>query len=169
MNYDDGGEYDDWDYGDGGDDTPVYDGEPDLPIEPVYPLEELLGLWAGGELFSSFDIFGGGAAGAAEGGIDAGTEIGGMITEGSAEDLSVEQSQNLIRFEKNLPNGATETRISNLPDGSKVLESDVPANNIPGSYATYQKTIDASGKTVRYTKTTYAPDGSIVHTKVKFP
>lgn len=39
----------------------------------------------------------------------------------------------------------------------------------PGSYATYTKVVNSDGKTIGFYKTTYAPDGSIVHVKVKYP
>lgn len=38
---------------------------------------------------------------------------------------------------------------------------------VPGSRAVYEKQIDASGKTNQYTKTTYDPQGNIVHVKDK--
>jgi len=38
---------------------------------------------------------------------------------------------------------------------------------VPGSKAVYEKVVDDYGKTVSYTKTTYAPDGKIVHIKDK--
>ncbi len=97
-----------------------------------------------------------------------GTNILNSATEGSIENLSLTQAGNLTRFEKNLPKNANSTKIFNLSDGSKVFQADVPANNIPGSFARYEKIVDSFGNTVKYTKTTYAPDGSIVHIKVKF-
>jgi gamma-glutamyltranspeptidase len=49
------------------------------------------------------------------------------------------------------------------------FDANVPATNIPGSYATYTKVVDSAGNTVTFYKTTYAPDGSMVHVKVKYP
>lgn len=40
---------------------------------------------------------------------------------------------------------------------------------ILGSKAVYEKQVDSSGKTIQTTKTTYAPDGTIVHVKDKMP
>lgn len=83
--------------------------------------------------------------------------------------LSPAQLDNLNRFQKRLPRHATPIRIYNLPNGGKAFQADVPAKNISGSYATYEKQIDAEGITLFYTKTTYAPNGSIVHIKQKYP
>ncbi len=83
--------------------------------------------------------------------------------------LTSEQAANYRRFTKSLPKDAGEVKINELPDGVKVFQADVPARNISGSYARYEKQIDSSGKTISYTKTTYAPDGSIVHIKQKYP
>ncbi len=49
-----------------------------------------------------------------------------------------------------------------------IFRSDVPAKNIPGSFARYEKVVDRAGNTVSYTKTTYGPNGEIIHVKVKF-
>lgn len=75
---------------------------------------------------------------------------------------------NLKRFEKKLPRGARKTKIIDNPDGSKTFRADVPSNNIPGSYARYEKVVDARGNTISYTKTTYGSDGRIIHVKDKF-
>ena len=77
------------------------------------------------------------------------------------------QASNLRRFEKKLPAGAEPTVLRELPNGSKAFQADVPASNIPGSKASYEKQVDAQGNTLQVTKTTYAPDGSIVHTNDK--
>ena len=34
--------------------NPTYQGEPDLPLEPVYPLETVIGLLAGSQLFAAW-------------------------------------------------------------------------------------------------------------------
>lgn len=54
-----------------------------------------------------------------------------------------------------------------LPNGGVVVQAHSPASNIPGSGAVYEKQIGADGKTQQFTKTTYAPDGGIVHVKDK--
>ena len=86
-----------------------------------------------------------------------------------ATSLNAEQSANLVRFQQRLPKNAGSVRISDLPNGGKAFQADVPARNIPGSFATYEKQVDAVGITILYTKTTYAADGSIVHVKQKYP
>jgi hypothetical protein len=83
------------------------------------------------------------------------------------DDLSVEQMTNLKRYEKRLPASAEETQIRRLPGGSAEYSAKVPGR-VPGSYAVYTKTVDSTGETISYTKTTYAPDGEIVHRKDKF-
>lgn len=84
------------------------------------------------------------------------------------EDLSPSQQANLNRYEKKLPAGAEETKITQLDDGSIQLESRVPGR-VPGSSATYTKVVAEDGTTVGYTKTTTLPDGSIAHVKDKMP
>ena len=83
--------------------------------------------------------------------------------------LNSKQLANFNRFQKRLPRQATSIRIYNLPNGGKAFQADVPARNIIGSYATYEKQIDVEGITLFYTKTTYAPDGTIIHVKQKYP
>lgn len=83
--------------------------------------------------------------------------------------LNDKQAVSLKKFEKKLPAGATATKIYQLPNGGKAFLADVPATNIPGSYATYEKQVDVNGQTTYYVKTTYSPDGTIVHIKEKFP
>ena len=84
-----------------------------------------------------------------------------------AETLTGEQVKNLGRFDGKLPKDAGPIRITGGKNGQRTFSADVPARNIPGSFARYEKTVDRAGKTISYTKTTYASDGSIVHTKVK--
>ncbi len=86
-----------------------------------------------------------------------------------ATSLTPEQLANLNRFQKRLPQNASPVRIYNLPNSGKAFQADVPARNILGSYATYEKQIDSAGITLLYTKTTYTPDGKIVHIKQKYP
>ena len=83
--------------------------------------------------------------------------------------LNSKQVANFNRFQKRLPRQATSIRIYNLPNEGKAFQADVPARNIIGSYATYEKQIDVEGITLVYTKTTYAPDGTIIHVKQKYP
>ncbi|MEI7059236.1 hypothetical protein WBG06_25675 [Nocardioides sp. CCNWLW239] len=80
--------------------------------------------------------------------------------------LNAKQSKNLKRFEKKLPKDAEETIVKQLNNGDVVYTSKVPGR-VPGSYAEYTKIVDEAGDTVSYVKTTYAPDGKIVHIKEK--
>jgi hypothetical protein len=84
------------------------------------------------------------------------------------QDLSPSQQANLNRYEKKLPAGAEETKITQLDDGAIQFESRVPGR-VPGSSATYTKVVAEDGTTVGYTKTTRLPDGSIAHVKDKMP
>jgi len=83
--------------------------------------------------------------------------------------LNVEQLANLTRFQQRLPKNASPVRLYELPNSGKAFQADVFARNIPGSFATYEKQVDADGITTLFTKTTYAADGSIVHVKQKYP
>ena len=89
---------------------------------------------------------------------------------GAAEEagtLSAEQAANLARYARKLPAGAGEPQVVHLADGSVRFISDVPGQ-VPGSFARYIKTVDASGKTTGYVKETYDPSGALVHAKDKF-
>ncbi len=83
-------------------------------------------------------------------------------------DLTPAQLAKLTRFEKKLPKAAGEATVRDLPGGGKIFQAEVPGQ-VPGSKAIYEKQVDAFGNTISYTKTTVAPDGSIVHVKQKFP
>jgi len=75
-----------------------------------------------------------------------------------ASSLNAKQIYNLARFQQRLPKSASPVRIYDLPNGGKAFQADVPARNISGSFATYEKQVDAVGITILYTKTTYAAD-----------
>ena len=49
-----------------------------------------------------------------------------------------------------------------------VSGAEVPGK-VPGSKAVYQKTVDVNGVTTSFTKTTFDPQGNIVHIKNKLP
>ena len=85
----------------------------------------------------------------------------------SIDDLNNLELKNLKRFNKKLPKSAKETEILRLPNGNTIFKADVPARNIPNSKATYEKVINSNGKTIGYTKTTYGPNGKIIHIKDK--
>lgn len=83
-------------------------------------------------------------------------------------DLAGGQASNFARYSKKLPSGAQEPVITRGANGSVQFSADVPGR-VPGSYATYTKVVDSGGTTTDYFTTTVAPDGSIVHVKIKFP
>lgn len=84
----------------------------------------------------------------------------------SHSNLNPAQLSNLTRYTKKLPAGAEPTIITRGADGAVRLSTKVPGR-VPGSHATYDKVVDSSGTTIGYTKTTVAPDGTIVHIKDK--
>ena len=81
-------------------------------------------------------------------------------------DLNPAQLSSLFRYTKKLPTGAEPTLVTRGADGAIHLSTKVPGR-VPGSYAIYEKVMDASGTTTAYTKTSVAPDGSIIHIKDK--
>lgn len=89
------------------------------------------------------------------------------IRDVDAETLNEVQARNLRRFDQKLLKDAGEIQIIRGADSQRIFRADVPARNIPGSYARYEKVVDKLGNTVSYNKTTYAPDGRIVHIKIK--
>ncbi|MBS4753966.1 hypothetical protein KG112_14225 [Nocardioides sp. zg-ZUI104] len=82
------------------------------------------------------------------------------------DELTPAQAGKLKRYRKKLPAGAESTVITEGKGGTVVLSSRVPGR-VPGSYAVYEKTVDAAGDTVAYTKTTVLPDGHVAHVKDK--
>lgn len=105
-----------------------------------------------------------------------GAEAAGSTAEGAGQagkalaksELSDSQASNFARYSKKLPAGAQEPVITEGANGSVQFSSKVPGR-VPGSYAKYTKIVDSSGATTDFYKTTVAPDGSIVHVKIKFP
>jgi RHS repeat-associated protein len=92
------------------------------------------------------------------------TEAGSAITEA---DLTSEQASNFGRYASKLPVKAEPPSIAQLGNGSVEFSARVPGE-VPGSYATYTKTVDVAGNTVGYVKTTVGPDGSVISVKDKF-
>jgi YD repeat-containing protein len=64
-------------------------------------------------------------------------------------DLNGSQQSNLDRFINKLPSGAGPVTITSS-NGTVQFSSDVPAANVPGSFARYAKTVDANGVTIGY-------------------
>ncbi len=80
---------------------------------------------------------------------------------------TAKQLQNIKRFRKSVPSNAKNSlSTAELPNGGVAVQATSPGK-VPGSKAVYEKQIDSSGNTIQMTKTTYAPDGSIVHVKDK--
>ena len=121
----------------------------DPPIEPIYPIETVIGLLGGTSILRGTAF------------------LLRRITDVNAKTLSASQFNNLQRFDKKLPKDAGEIQILRGQNNQRIFRADVPAKNIPGSFARYEKVVDKLGNTVSYTKTTYAPDGRIIHTKIK--
>jgi len=53
-----------------------------------------------------------------------------------------------------------------LDDGNYLFQATSPGK-VPGSSALYQKWVNPQGETFKMLKTTFAPDGSIIHIKPK--
>jgi hypothetical protein len=153
MNYDDNGE------GDGTENNPIYQGEPDLPLEPVYPLENLLGLWAGGALFDSlggvFDIFGSAAdAGALESGADAGASIGGEAAS-TTENQGLTVHGVLRSSERNISSVDTREAINTATETGNVTTK-------MGKYGTPQNVYKGSNGTTVVVETSGRNAGKVI-------
>jgi hypothetical protein len=79
--------------------------------------------------------------------------------------LNEAQASNFKRFEKKLPAGSEPPTLHQVNNGV-AFKGEVPGR-VPGSKAVYEKVVDAEGNSLAYTKTTYTPNGSIVHIKDK--
>lgn len=76
------------------------------------------------------------------------------------------QAQNRARFVEKLPAAAGPTTVFALPGGGCAFVSEVPGR-IPGSKAVYEKQVDRCGNTTQYWKTTFDPQGNLIHAKDK--
>ncbi|WP_448100993.1 RHS repeat-associated core domain-containing protein [Luteibacter jiangsuensis] len=88
-----------------------------------------------------------------------------MSAVGAELQLSAGQGSNLRRFESKLPAGNTGTFVDKL--GKDVVFTSTVPGKVPGSSAVYQKVVNPSGTTTGYLKTTFAPDGDVIHVKDK--
>jgi hypothetical protein len=77
--------------------------------------------------------------------------------------LNESQLTNLRRFEKKI--GSTPYTLHQAKPGL-AFSAEVPGK-VPGSKAIYEKVVDKGGNTMSFTKTTYTPEGKIVHIKDK--
>jgi hypothetical protein len=85
----------------------------------------------------------------------------------SYSELSGEVADNFKRFIKSLPaNAKNNVTIQAFDDGSYLFTGKSPGR-VPGSYALYQKGVNAEGKTVSAVKTTIDPEGVVVSVKDK--
>jgi RHS repeat-associated protein len=98
----------------------------------------------------------------------AGILVGFATGEGEAEAvaLTAEQAANLARFAQKLPVAAEAISVDTLGADSVIFTSTVPGN-VPGSYAVYQKIVDALGITTDFVKTTVDNLGNVVSVKIK--
>jgi hypothetical protein len=88
-----------------------------------------------------------------------------LVPKGAAP--NAQHAANLKRFQKKIPSNAKENvELRNLPNNGVAVQATSPGK-VPGSKAVYEKQIDVNGKTIQATKTTYNPQGNIVHVKDK--
>jgi len=81
--------------------------------------------------------------------------------------ISNKVKSNIERFIKKLPTNAKDSVvIKPLPNNGTAVQATSPGQ-VPGSSAVYEKQINEAGETIQYTKTTYDPQGNIVHVKDK--
>ncbi len=83
------------------------------------------------------------------------------------EKINEAQKSSLMRFNRKKPASAIKTVIRESPNNGLVFQADALSRNIPGSFARYKKQVDHLGRTIEYTKTTFGPDGQIIHVKDK--
>lgn len=75
---------------------------------------------------------------------------------------------NYGRFVSKMPaNAKSSASFQLLEDGNYLFQATSPGK-VPGSSALYQKWVNPQGETFNMIKTTFAPDGSIIHIKPKF-
>ncbi len=91
------------------------------------------------------------------------------VTPGKAiTELEGEVKNNFNRFTKRVPaNSRPNATYEMQSDGNYLFRATSPGK-VPGSKAVYEKWVNPQGKTFKMTKTTYAPDGHIIHVKSKF-
>ena len=84
----------------------------------------------------------------------------------SKNNLTSDQLKNFQRFRDKFSKEGVSVKITR--ENEKIIfRIDVPAKNILGSFARYEKTIDLFGNTESLIKTTFDGEGQIVHIKVK--
>jgi len=74
---------------------------------------------------------------------------------------------NFTRFVKKIPaNSKSSASFKQLKNGNYLFEATSPGR-VPGSKAVYQKWVNPQGTTFKMLKTTFGPDGKIIHIKSK--
>lgn len=87
-------------------------------------------------------------------------KTGTTVLEGAVE-------SNFTRFVKKIPaNSRSSATFKQLKDGNYLFEATSPGR-VPGSKAVYQKWVNSQGETIQMLKTTFGPDGKIIHVKPK--
>lgn len=127
-----------------------------------YPIEGLATISSGGnntfgELIGVNEnaVVGGAAAGASK------------ITKVVDDDLSIAVAQNLKRFKSKMPSNSKDSiTVSELEGGNYLFKAESPGK-VPGSKAVCEKVVDSNGHTINMIKTTFDPDGNIIHVKQK--
>jgi RHS repeat-associated protein len=97
----------------------------------------------------------------------AGILVGGMSPRANATVLEGSVKNNYSRFLRKIPaNSKSSASFQSLKDGNYLFQASSPGR-VPGSSALYQKWVNPQGETVKMLKTTFAPDGHIIHVKTK--
>lgn len=94
---------------------------------------------------------------------------GGVVlgTRGSTTVLEGSVKNNFARFVKKVPaNSKSSATFKQLKDGNYLFEA-TSSGRVPGSKAVYQKWVNPQGETFKMLKTTFGPDGKIIHVKPK--
>ena len=97
---------------------------------------------------------------------DGKTHIGGQYSF-DAETLEGAVKSNYNRFVSKIPANSKASSSFQLLDNGNYLFQATSPGKVPGSSALYQKWVNAQGETFKMLKTTFAPDGSIIHIKPK--
>ncbi|WP_240600227.1 RHS repeat-associated core domain-containing protein [Solilutibacter silvestris] len=148
--------------------------------DTIAPIANAIADPDGTKIDGSYDRFGPGSNPMTQGGykfggalitaeaIKAPSTVAGAVVDAKAPvALTEAQTKNLARFNSKLPAANTGTTVERTGKGV-TFTSEVPGK-VPGSQATYQKTVNSAGQTTGYTKTTTAPSGQVIHVKDKFP
>jgi hypothetical protein len=96
------------------------------------------------------------------------SQIANVAAKTSTTVLEGAVKSNYGRFVSKIPaNSKASSSFELLDDGNYLFQATSPGK-VPGSSALYQKWVNPQGETFKMIKTTFAPDGSIIHVKPKF-